>query len=184
MSQCTQNIPGWQRHWVFCLLVQGMVSSKPSTGRETGELSGGPTLWENPASPEPPATHSGHRGGTAGRRRDGSSARCRNFRDTGHKRCSGCGCIPRRRVCLEWKSGPAVSGEPGSPLASAAPLAARPCPLESHPQRLAGWLSWEMVSVFPPRQQRGGPESPATHLPSSASSGHCLSPGGQREQQT
>lgn len=49
LSQRLQNIPGWQWHWVFCLLVQGAVSSKPSTCGETRHLSGGAALQGIPA---------------------------------------------------------------------------------------------------------------------------------------
>lgn len=120
VSQCTQNIPGWQRHWVFCLLVQGTVSSKPSTGGETDRGA----RWRgcapgDPSLPGYTATHSGHRGGTSGRRRDGSSARCRNSRGTWHTLCSGRGCIPLRHVCLGCeRSDPGVRGAglPPSPL--------------------------------------------------------------------
>lgn len=109
-SQRTQNIPGWQRHWVFCLLVQGAVSSKPSTDGGAGVLSRGAALWEVPALPGHITTHSGHRGGTAGRWRDGSSARCRNFQGTWHKLCLGCGYIRMRRACLESGGGRSVQG--------------------------------------------------------------------------
>lgn len=58
-SQCrhswferTQNIPGWHWHWVLCLLVQGAISSKPSTCGETGELSGGAALQRIPVLPK------------------------------------------------------------------------------------------------------------------------------------
>lgn len=74
----------------------------------------------DPSLPRHNATHSGHRGGTAGRWRDGSSARCRNFRGTWHTLCPGCGCIPLRHVCLEREWGSWSVRGAGSPLASAA----------------------------------------------------------------
>lgn len=74
--------------------------------------------WRNcaPRDPSPPQahpTHSGHRGGTAGSWRDGSSAHCRNFHGICHKLCPGCGCIRLRRMCLEGHRAIGVSGDPG-----------------------------------------------------------------------
>lgn len=148
-SQRTQNIPGWQRHWVFCLLVQGAVSSKPSTDGGAGVLSRGAALWEVPALPGHITTHSGHRGGTAGRWRDGSSARCRNFQGTWHKLCLGCGYIRMRRACLESGGGQECPGTelPPSPL-----LLLRDLGLPHLGPTHKGWpVSLSLTSDFPGR---------------------------------
>lgn len=49
-------------------------------------------------------THQSHRGGTAGRWRDGSSVHCRNYGGKSCKLCLGCGCITQRQTRLrgEW----------------------------------------------------------------------------------
>ena len=88
------------------MLVQGVISTKPSTGGETeGSAEGLRSRRPQPPSPPEHPAHSGHRGGTAGRWRDGSSARCRNFRGTWHKWCPGRGHIQPRRVCLGCERG-------------------------------------------------------------------------------
>lgn len=88
------------------MLVQGVISTKPSTGGEAeGSAEGLRSRRSQPPSPPERPTHSGHRGGTAGRWRDGSSARCRNFRGTWHKWCPGRGHIQPRRVCLGCERG-------------------------------------------------------------------------------
>lgn len=52
-SQKTQNIPGWQRHWALCLLVQGVTSMKPSTGGEMAGSAEGPHSWGSQHTPPP-----------------------------------------------------------------------------------------------------------------------------------
>ena len=105
--QKTQYIPGWQWHWALRLLVQGVSSTKPSTaGAMRGcSAQGLCSRTSQPPTPTPEhPTHSCHRGGTAGRRRDGSSARCTTSRGMWHRRCSGGGYIWWRCACLgcEW----------------------------------------------------------------------------------
>ena len=115
--QKTQYIPRWQRHWVLRLLVQGMISTKPSTA---GVMRGCSAQWLHSRTSQPPTstpehpTHSCHRGGTAGRRQDGSSARCTNSQGMWHRRCSGGGYIRRRRMCLGCERTGGQSGDWGS----------------------------------------------------------------------
>ena len=94
-----------------------MISTKPSTA---GVMRGCSAQWLHSRTSQPPTstpehpTHSCHRGGTAGRRQDGSSARCTNSQGMWHRWCSGGGYIRWRRMCLgcEWAGG--QSGDWGS----------------------------------------------------------------------
>lgn len=150
-SQWTQNIPGWQWHWVFCLLVQGAVSWKPRTCGETRQHA--QRRGCTPGDPGPPQahlTHSGHRGGRAGRWADGSSARCRSVQGTWHKLCPDHGCIQQRRECLEYEWGSRSVREPGfHPYVCHLLCDPGACPSRCLRMRDGQCLSWSPPAGFP-----------------------------------
>lgn len=157
-SQRTQNIPGWQWHWVFCLLVQGAVSWKPRTCGETRQLGGRAALQGIPALPR-------HTSLTlvtgAAQLADGQMV---PVLIVGVFRARGTNCVPITATfsgdVSAWNGAIRVSGDQGSALTSAACCVTLALSLSVpeyegwpvSPPVSANWFSWEMVSPCFPRR--------------------------------